>query len=450
MPAKEEHCTFGGRIYMKPGMSMRPKLLFADENGTIYDHPFLEMLGSSGSAFVQPDAATLTVLPDMSRLYFHPGCPPYAWDPRQGKTVLLEHTTIGKRRVRCCAVSTFLQQGWVRLLLPAMDYAAQKEILPMWAYSAVGFDGEEYCAPAFEIDANYRWDPDRFDDRELLPQVVKLSEQYAGNRLVRHLERCATQYHCFAAKNFFLRRWEAPIPTSPHCNAGCIGCISLQPSESCPAPQSRIDFVPTLDEIVGPFTDHINEAPDPIISFGQGCEGEPLLQGDLLCEVTAAIRSRTSEGTINLNTNGSLPGMVGKLCDSGLDSIRISINSARQDIYDRYYHPRGYSFQDVLDSIREASRRGIFTMINYLVFPGVTDDADEFDALCKLIDQTDPHLIHFKNLNIDPAMYLKRMGAGSDPGLGINRVRDLLAEKFPALQFGYFNRTRQDFHELRS
>jgi pyruvate-formate lyase-activating enzyme len=425
---------------------MPPKLLFADENGTIYDHPFLEMLGCSGSAFVQPDAATLTVLPEMSKLYFHPGCPPYGWDPRQKKIVLLEHTIIDKRRVRCSAVSTFIQQGWVRLLLPAMEYAGQKETLPMWAYSAVGLDGEHYCAPAFEIDANHRWNPDEFDDRDLLPQVEKLSEQYAGNRLVQHLERCATQYHCFAAKNFFLRRWEAPMPTSPHCNAGCIGCISLQPSQSCPAPQSRIDFVPTCEEIVGPFTDHLNCAADPIISFGQGCEGEPLLQGDLLCEVTSAMRSRTTTGTINLNTNGSLPGMIEKLCDSGLDSIRISINSARQDLYNRYYHPRGYSFQDVLDSIRVASRRGIFTMINYLVFPGVTDDVAEFDALCRLIDQTGPDMMHFKNLNIDPAMYLKRMGAGSGPGLGIDRVRDQLAEKFPVLQFGYFNRTRQDFH----
>ena len=423
-----------------------PRLLFADDNGTIYDHPYLEMLGCSGTAHVRPEPATLTVLPEMSRLYFHPGCPPYAWDPRQKKIVLLEHTRIGRRRLRCSAVSTFIQQGWVRLLLPAMEYAGKQETLPMWAYSAVGLAGERYCAAAFEIDDNYRWSPDRFDDRELLPQVQKISGQYAGNRLVRHLERCATQYHCFAAKNFFLRRWEAPMPTSPACNAGCIGCISLQPAQSCPAPQSRIDFVPELEEITIPFTDHLISAPDPIISFGQGCEGEPLLQGDLLCRAVGAIRKRTASGTINLNTNGSLPGMVARLCDSGLDSIRISINSARPDLYERYYGPRGYSFQDVCDSIGEASRRGIFTMVNYLVFPGISDEPAELDALCRLIDQTGPHLIHFKNLNIDPDMYLRRMGAGSSPGIGIDRVRQLLAEKFPALQFGYFNRTRQSFY----
>jgi len=269
-----------------------------------------------------------------------------------------------------------------------------------------------------------------------------------GNRLIQHLGKCCLTYGCPAARNYFLGRWEAPLPTSSTCNAGCIGCISLQPAQSCPAPQSRINFVPTCEELVSPFADHLNCAPDPIISFGQGCEGEPLLQADLLCEVTSTIRDHTAEGTINLNTNGSLPAMVARLCDSGLDSIRISINSARQDLYDRYYHPRGYGFQDVCESIRQASSRGIFTMINYLVFPGITDDANEFKALCRIIDQTEPDLIHFKNLNIDPAMYLKRMNAASDPGLGINTVRDMLAERFPALQFGYFNRTRQDFQGL--
>jgi wyosine [tRNA(Phe)-imidazoG37] synthetase (radical SAM superfamily) len=425
---------------------MRPRLLFADDNGTIYDHPYLEMLGCSGNALVRPEPTALVALPDMSRLYFHPGCAPYAWDPRHNKIVLLDRTTIGRRRVRCSAVSTFIQQGWVRLLLPAMQYGGNKETLPMWAYSAVGLDGESYCAPAFEIDDNFRWNPDTFDDRDLLPQVHRISKQYAGNRLVRHLERCATQYHCFAAKNFFMRRWEAPMPTSPACNAGCIGCISLQPSQSCPAPQSRIDFVPTLEEIVEPFTDHLLNAADPIISFGQGCEGEPLLQGDLLCRAVFAIRQRTDAGTINLNTNGSMPSMIARLADSGLDSIRISINSARADLYERYYSPRGYGFQDVCDSIRDASCLGLFTMINYLVFPGITDEQAELDALCRLIEYARPHLLHFKNLNIDPDMYLKRMGAGAGPGIGIERVRDLLAEKFPALRFGYFNRTRQAFY----
>ena len=37
----------------------------------------------------------------------------------------------------------------------------------------------------------------------------------ARNRLFRHLETCALTYGCPAAKNLFLCRYEAPLPTSP-------------------------------------------------------------------------------------------------------------------------------------------------------------------------------------------------------------------------------------------
>ena len=50
-------------------------------------------------------------------------------------------------------------------------------------------------------------------------------------------------------------------------------------------------------------------------------------------------------------------------------------------------------------------------MINYLIFPGVTDQDEEVKALIKVIEHARPHLIHFKNLNIDPQLYLKTMGS---------------------------------------
>jgi len=55
----------------------------------------------------------------------------------------------------------------VRLLLPAVDYAKKDYQLPLWAYSAVGDADGQYFAPAFEIDDNFRWHPDQFDDRAL-------------------------------------------------------------------------------------------------------------------------------------------------------------------------------------------------------------------------------------------------------------------------------------------
>jgi len=427
-------------------MKSRPKLLFADDQGRIYDHPFLEMVGASGSHNVRPRIPDVAPLPPMSKLYFHPGCPPYGYDPVKRKIVLLTTTRVGGRTVRCHAVSAFIRQGWVRLLLPAMDTGAKKEVLPMWAYSAVGFADGSYCAPCFLIDDNFRWDPEQFDDRTLPAAIRGRMREYPGNRLVKHLRRCAARYHCFAAKNFFYRRWEAPIPTSPACNAGCLGCISLQPDSPCMAPQDRIGFVPELEEIAGPFIRHLETAPDSIVSFGQGCEGEPIMQWRRISSAIRAFRRATDRGTINLNTNGSVPRFVETICKSGLDSIRISLNSARKDLYLRYYRPRGYGFEDVAASITGARDHGVFTMINYLVFPGITDQEPEVEALCKLIHSTKPHLIHFKNLNIDPDLYFAAMGSPPGRGIGVKKVIKILQDEFPYLQFGYYNKTKAAFN----
>ena len=99
--------------------------------------------------------------------------------------------------------------------------------------------------------------------------------------------------------NFFLGRWEAPLPTSPICNAACLGCISLQSEGVPPASQDRITFVPTTEEVAGVAVPHLNRAQRPVVSFGQGCEGEPLLQAKLLERSVIKIREKTDRGTIN-------------------------------------------------------------------------------------------------------------------------------------------------------
>ncbi len=74
---------------------------------------------------------------------------------------------------------------------------------------------------------------------------------------------------------------------------------------------------------------HLARVRHAVASFGQGCEGEPLLQANTLTQAVQRIRRRTQQGTINLNTNASRPEAVAKLAAVGLDSMRVSLNSAR-------------------------------------------------------------------------------------------------------------------------
>ena len=57
-------------------------------------------------------------------------------------------------------------------------------------------------------------------------------------------------------------------------------------------------------------------------------------------------------------------------------------------------------------------------MVNYLVFPGITDQEAELKAIQKLIRRTGLNFLHLKNLNIDPELYLSSMPVSRSPSLG--------------------------------
>jgi len=132
----------------------------------------------------------------------------------------------------------------------------------------------------------------------------------------------------------------------------------------------------------------------PVVSFGQGCEGDPLMQPPVLEAAIRGIRSQTKRGIINCNTNGSRPDVVKQLMAAGLDAIRVSMNSAQEDWYSKYYRPRGYQFSDIKQSLKEVVAAGGKASINYFVFPGVSDREREVEALLDLIQETGLHLIN--------------------------------------------------------
>jgi len=202
-----------------------------------------------------------------------------------------------------------------------------------------------------------------------------------------------------------------------------------------------MNFTPTAEEIAETMELHAgNERKSPIFSFGQGCEGEPLTMADLLVEAVRLFRSKGGKGTINLNSNASMPEAVARLAQAGLSSLRVSLNSARPEAYTRYYRPQGYSFDSVCESIRQAKEGGLFVSLNLLFFPGFSDCEEECAALSALVGNYGVDMIQLRNLNIDPEYYLSLMqGIETGPFLGFQNFRKRLKKEHPALRFGYFN-----------
>ncbi len=416
-----------------------PYMLYADRHGQIFEHPYYRMVGFTGTSSICLQYDDLIPMPEFSKLFFIPDCPPIGLDPSTMDYKVVPEVEMNGAKIKCYAVAAFLEPGFVRSYLPAVDYHTKSYILPMWAYTAAGFKNGRYRVAGFSIEYNHRWDPRNYDDRELLPAIQAFSGEQPPGPLVTHLINCATKNHCFAAKNLFLKRWEAPLPVSQVCNAACLGCLSLQPDDSCESSHHRISFRPSKEELVSVAVNHLNEATEAIASFGQGCEGEPLTEYRLIADSIKEIRRRTAKGTINLNTNGSRPERIRSIARNGLDSIRISLNSARPEFYRAYYLPKNYDFEDVVAAITLSVDLGLYTMINYLVFPGVTDQQEEIEALIQLIRKTGANFLHLKNLNIDPQLYMERMPVANSQTVGIKKMVALLREEFPNLEIGYFN-----------
>jgi len=420
----------------------------ADKNGEVFEHPELLMAGMNGMEVRRPEFDELIPLPAGSRLFTIPKTPPIGFDRNSGKqkTVTSLPDSWGGGEIQ--AVSAFTTPAFTRTLLPAADYEKKNVELTLWSYTAVGWcvEEERFYVAAVRVDRNRQWETEHFDDRKLEPLVRKRVSAQPKNRLVEQLSRCALDYHCFAAKNLFFGRWEAPLPCSPTCNARCIGCISLQDEpEVCQASQDRLNFVPTVDELCEVAIPHLKTAENAIVSFGQGCEGDPILQADLIATAVKEMRHQTSRGTINFNSNASIPAVIDKLAKAGIDSIRISLNSVQEPLYNAYYRPLHYRFEDVLESARRAKEHGLFTMLNYLVFPGITDREDEIKKLMELIDSIGIDMIQMRNLSIDPTLYWKSMGV-TGSGIGMKKMFDQIKREIPGIQFGYFNRTKENFY----
>jgi wyosine [tRNA(Phe)-imidazoG37] synthetase (radical SAM superfamily) len=416
-----------------------PSLVIADERGNITDFPDLHMAGMSGGQFFQPAREDLIPLPEGSELFALPGRLPVGCDPASAEPILLDKYPFAKGGT-VQAVAAFMAPAHTALYTSAFTTVDNAPTLPLFAYTAVGWLDGRFWVCAFRSDTDRRQDRNHYNQATVTRNTKTVLKKQRQNRLIQHLGKCCLTYGCPAARNLFLGRYEAPLPTSPYCNARCVGCISLQESGCCPSTQDRISFVPTPKEIGEIAIPHLQQAERAIVSFGQGCEGEPLLQAEVIEQAISLIRKTTRRGTINLNSNASLPHAVERLAKAGLDSLRVSLNSVQETYYHRYYRPKGYTFADVKASITAMKEQGKFVSLNYFILPGITDSHQEFIELCHFIETFSPDLIQLRNLNMDPEWYLRTIKAPPElEKLGIRRWLAQLRNEFPKLHFGYFN-----------
>jgi pyruvate-formate lyase-activating enzyme len=403
---------------------MRVGLAYSDARGRVFFDAAKTPLADGGIVRdVQP--AELIPLPEGAIVSMLPGRSPLLGG--------------GRSVPRRTALGVLLPAGYTRTLLPAFARKPDAPQLPLFGYTFACVVDDELAVAAMRTDEGEDWQPRRFAEGELEGIVTRRLAIDPRNRTLAQLSICAREYGCFTAQNVFLERGEAAIPVAPKCNAACVGCISeLDADSAIPAPQTRIAFEPEVDDLVRIGLHHLERVDDGIVSFGQGCEGEPLLRSTAIAAAIERIRAERTNGTLNCNTNGSLTKSLQRVIDAGLQAVRVSLNSFRPEVYAAYYRPTGYTLENVLESVALAVEAGLRVSLNLLTHPGVTDDRAEIEAMETFLRAHPVALVQTRTLNIDPDVYFARVGRPAEP-LG---MREALARiRALGISLGNFTHT---------
>lgn len=420
----------------------RLKLLLADPRGRVFEHPWLLASLRSDEAVLPPRERPIP-LPEGGKLAHLPGRLPVGFDPQTLDPVLVRDFEADGRRFTPHAVGATLPPGFTRTYLPGEVATGTGPVLPQWAYTAAAWGSDGPVVWALHTDRRKHWTPKHFSTPEVKLLVKEHLARFPSNRVLTQLKTCALVYRCFTSQNIFYARDEGALPASVMCNAACVGCISDQPEGGPPASHERMEDGPSAQELADVAIWHLEHAPGrTMVSFGQGCEGEPLTRWRFIAEAIRIIRARTQRGSININTNGSLTRGLDALYDAGLDAVRVSLNSAVKDLYEAYYQPNRYGWEDVEASIALSRKRGAYVALNLLLFPGVTDREGEADALVRLVKKYKVDQIQTRPMAIDPLQYIdvaRNRGAGGAP-IGVAALIRRLKREAPWVTIGNFAR----------
>ena len=387
-------------------------LAYCDAKGQIYyDERYTAV--ADGGIIRQPRADELIPAPDGTVEMILPG-----------RRALTTKGALPKKY----ALAAVLPAGYTRLLVPAYEKESAAPTLPLFGYTFACVVDDELYVAAMKTDESEDWQPRYFAQGELEKILEDRLAADPRNRVLAQVALCSREYGCFTAQNVFLERGEAALPVSPKCNARCVGCISEQePETGLESPQERISYESDAQDLARIGVHHLERVNDGIVSFGQGCEGEPLLRSITIASAIEKIRDARENGTINLNTNGSMPSALSRCIDAGLQAVRVSLNSFRPHAYAAYYRPIGYTLEDVLESIRLAVQRGLRVSLNLLTHPGVTDDEEEISAMSEFLRDVRVSMIQTRTLNIDPEWYFNAVGRPRNP-IGMRHAIEAIRE----------------------
>ena len=338
------------------------------------------------------------------------------------------------------AAAAILPPGYLRTQLPAYVDATDRAELAPRPYAAVAADESgALVVAALRLDSDATHDASAYGRVDVARRVDAGLRTHPGDRLVRQLARCAREYGCRAAANAFFGRWECALPIAAPANERPPAAIAPRRDGEA-EPTEPAAFHPSTDEVAGLATEHL-KAGGTLLSFGRACEGEPLLAVREVEDAIRRIRAETDEGTIHLETNGSVAAGLRRLASAGLESVAVRMLSARAATYEVMHGPDGYRLPDVRASLRVLAELRISTSVLMLVLPGLFDRPAEQEALIAMLAELpEGSSLLLRDLHADPLRALALVADRTAEPTGVAAAVERLRHELPHLRVGAFVR----------
>ena len=91
-------------------------MLYSDCHGQIFEHPYYRMVGFTGTSSICIKYDDLIPMPEVSKLFFIPDCPPIGLDPSTMDYKVVPEIEMNGAKIKCYAVAAFLEpastSGW--------------------------------------------------------------------------------------------------------------------------------------------------------------------------------------------------------------------------------------------------------------------------------------------------------------------------------------------------
>jgi len=373
-----------------------PRLLFADDKGTIYDHPTLKMTVRSENLITIPYELEMEIVPELVKPEYLENASPLAYNQEKAGIEVFKS-----------GHAIFIQppEGYLRLYLPAYQKRSDNILSPK-SYTPVGWMNECFVSPITLV------------DNIPSPESESTGKKFHGFLKSFKKENAFKDFLLLNSDLYHTKNEEIVFPFSDetsHFTANDLTSILEH--------YSTIASHPILNICHNNFTEQTN--PDTFLN------------------IIEKIKSKNDKITIIYSSNLQDLLMLKKIVNSGCDCINVELmttNSETGRIVDETV-----SIEHVYKSLQAVYRKNIYKSLTLHTLPGLTDRHTETESLIDFLSTFKIDLLLLKNMEIDPDIIFMNNNLKKEDIKGLKNMLKLVKKRVKNIKIGYFNRHKDHF-----